>query len=192
MSETAAPRTANDGRSIGATAANAVTSIRVLATPLFALAVTRRGSAWPVVVLYALAVSSDFADGRVARRWKADSAGGRLLDHFADIAFLLCALASYTAIGVLPWWVPVSVAGSFTVYVADSWLRGDGPRLHLAGSRIGHWAGIGNWVLVGVLVFDETAGLGWLPAGFLRMLYALVPMYSAAAVVQRLASRRAA
>jgi len=170
-------------------AANAITALRVAATPLFVLAILesrRGGPAWPAVVLYVLAVASDLTDGRVARRWSAESRRGRLLDHFADIGFLLGALGGYAAIGFVPWYVPLSVAASFAFYVADSWLGSGQPRLHLAGSRIGHMAGIANWVVVGILVFNETFALRWLSPAFLRVVFWLVPLYSAAAVLTRI------
>lgn len=173
-------------------AANGITALRVAATPLFVLAVverTRGGPAWPAVALYAVAAASDFADGRVARRWSAESRSGRLLDHFADIGFLVAALTTYAAIGAAPALVPLSVATSFAVYVASSWIGASATRLHLAGSRVGHLAGIANWVVTGILVFNETLALHWLPPPVLRAVYWLVPAYSAAAILTRLVPR---
>lgn len=174
-------------------AANGITALRIGATPLFVFAVdaaSRGAPAWPAAALYALAAASDFTDGRVARHLGVESRRGRLFDHFADIAFLAAALTLYAAIGTVPWWVPFSVGASFAVYAGDSWWRGDGPSLHLIGSRVGHLAGIANYVLVGTLVFNETVGLGWLPPPILRIMFWLVPIYSGAAIFHRLAPRR--
>jgi phosphatidylglycerophosphate synthase len=119
-----------------------------------------------------------------ASLWKAPRVE---LNHAADIVFILAALGLYVALGVVPWWVPASMAAAFAVYVADS-LRRSHARPSLIGSRIGHVGGICNYVLVGVLVGNHTLGLGWLPASALRGLFLLVPIYSAASIATRLVS----
>ena len=64
--------------------------------------------------------------------------------------------------------------------------------MQLIGSRIGHLGGVMNYALIGVLVFDETAGLGWIPADRMNTLFLLVPAYSGAAIAARfLPARRA-
>lgn len=173
-------------------AANAITGVRIALTPVFLWAVVQAqhgGSGWPAAGVFAAVAVSDFADGRVARRFLAESAGGRVLDHAADIAFILAALGLYVGLGVAPWWVPASMGTAFAVYVADS-LRYNRARPSLIGSRIGHVGGICNYVLVGVLVGNQTLGLGWLPASVLRTLFLLVPIYSAASIATRLLAAR--
>ena len=174
-------------------AANAVTLLRVLATPAFVWAIWRAeaagGSPLPALLFF-LAVGSDLADGPVARRLGVASEAGRFVDHLADISFLTTALGAYWSVALVPWWVPAAVAGSFLYYVADSWRQsGTDQRRRLIGSRIGHLAGIGNYTLVGVVACNDSAGLYWLPPGLMWTLFALVPLYSAAAVVSRLLAR---
>lgn len=174
-------------------AANAVTLVRVLAMPAFVWAVWRVEAVGPSslpALLFFLAVGSDLADGPVARRLGVASGAGRFVDHIADISFLTTALGAYSSVGIVPWWVPAAVVGSFLFYVADSWWQSglDQPR-GLIGSRIGHVAGIFNYALVGVVACNESAGLHWLPPGLVWTLFALVPLYSAAAVVSRLLAR---
>ena len=173
-------------------AANAITALRVALTPLFAWAVLRAGdghSGWPAAIAFALVAVSDFVDGRIARRFGAAGAAGRVFDHAADITFLLVAFGLYVALGVLPWWVPASVAVSFAAYVTDS-LRRSGAHPRLIGSRLGHLGGICNYVLVGVLVGNVTLGLQWLPPWTMHGLFALVPVYSAASVASRWPGRQ--
>ena len=73
------------------------------------------------------------------------------------------------------------------MYVTDSLRQSanDGP-LRLVGGRLGHYAGICNWVLVGVLVCDRSLALDLLPDGLLLAVFGLVPLYSLATVVVRL------
>lgn len=175
-------------------AANLLTAARVLLTPLFV------GAVWcaercPLGGLFAVAVfaavaSSDMVDGYVARRRGTDSSAGRTFDHFADVGFILSALSTYVLLGIAPWWVPGAVGGSFAFYVCDSWSRPMRGVPRLVGSRIGHVAGVCNYTLVAILAFNNTAGLHLLSAARLEVLFLLVPLYSTAAVVTRLASRR--
>lgn len=173
-----------------------MTAGRVVLTPVFVkLVVAAEGwRLWGAlaVVVFAAVAASDVWDGRVARRIGRESTMGRFLDHFADIAFLLPALAVYVWLGFMPWWVPASVAAAFTFYVVDSQRRSAGGAPSLITSRIGHAGGVSNYVLVGVLVCNNSAGILVLSPGFLLALYLLVPLYSGAAVVARLVTRRQA
>lgn len=177
--------------SLSAQAANAVTVLRIALTPLFLYSVVRaaagKGGTLAAVVFTVVALS-DFVDGRIARQLGADSRAGRVLDHAADILFVLAALAVYVALGVAPWWVPAAIAASFATYVIDS-LRHSGSRPALIGSRIGHLGGVCNYTLIGVLVGNESLGLHWLPPALVYGLYMLVPVYSAASIVTRLMPR---
>lgn len=168
-------------------AANAVSALRVALVPAFLWCVwhaQRGGSGWAAVAVFAVAALSDFADGRLARRWGAESAVGRALDHGADIAFILAALVLYVWLGIAPWWVPASIAAAFAAYVADS-VRRSAPRPVLIGSRIGHLGGICNYILVGILAVNDTLGFGWLSPSVVRAFFLLVPLYSAASIASR-------
>jgi len=172
-------------------AANAVTGARIALAPVYVLLVLdgRPAYGWLAGLVFALVAASDVFDGPLARRFGSESVMGRFLDHFADIGFLLAAFAAFVVRGELPWWVPAAVAAAFSFYVIDSWWRSQPRQPSLIGSRIGHAGGVANYVLVGVLTFNFAAGLELLPAALLLALFALVPMYSTAAVVARLVSR---
>ena len=174
-------------------AANAVTTLRIALTPLFVWSVRRAEdghSGWLAALLFAIVAASDFVDGRIARRFGAESRGGRALDHAADISFILAAFAAYAGLGLAPWWVPASIAAAFAVYVIDS-LRRSAARPSLIGSRIGHWGGVCNYALIGVLIGNDTVGLAWLPPWAMGILFVVVPMYSAASILTRLLPRAA-
>jgi hypothetical protein len=212
----------------GPYAANLLTALRVLLTPFFILTVWLAEGALlsgvVAVLLFAVIAASDVLDGRLARRWRTASNAGRAFDHFADVGFLVLALTAYVGLGIAPWWVPATVAGTFAFYVIDSWRRpaaapdgvagqaprsdqaepaldrmpaadppaADPPGAGLIGSRIGHVGGVCNYVLVGVLVCNNSARIQLLSPAFLSLLFCLVPLYSGGAVVARLRSRRAA
>ncbi len=175
--------------------ANLLTGVRVVLTPAFiaagwcadASALCGVSAAATFVIIAA----SDVWDGRLARRYGSASHSGRVFDHIADIAFILGALSTYALQLLVPWWVPATIAASFAFYVIDSWSLSAAGAATLIGSRIGHVAGICNYVLVGVLAFNDTAGIHALPPPVLAKLFWLVPAYSLAAVISRVASRHA-
>lgn len=180
----------------GAHAANLLTALRVVLTPVFVYLACMSDGAFGrgllAVACFATIAATDVYDGRMARRWGSVSGAGRTFDHLADIGFILTALWAYVVLGIAPWWVPAAIVGSFAFYVVDSWSRAPGGTPNLIGSRIGHLAGISNYVLVGILVCNNSAGVQLLSAAVLDKLFWLVPMYSAAAVGSRVATRLAA
>lgn len=173
-------------------AAHALTAGRVLLTPVFvALVLAAPGAAvlgWLAVLIFAAIAASDVIDGRLARRWGSASSRGRTFDHLADISFILAALGAYARLSLVPWWVPAAIATAFVFYVVDSWSR-PAVRSGLIGSRVGHLGGICNYVLIGILVCNNSAGIEALSEETLRFVFYLVPVYSALAVATRLATR---
>ena len=171
-------------------AANAVTVLRVLLTPVFLWCVATAGvpgRALAAAGLFAIIAGSDFVDGWVARTLRATSNAGRLLDHASDICFVVASLSLYCWLGLVPWWAPVSVASAFAAYVGDSWWqRQRNQWLQLIGSRIGHVGGVLNYALIGILVGNETLAIHLLPRTLLDTLFWLVPLYSGVAVASRL------
>jgi phosphatidylglycerophosphate synthase len=141
-------------------------------------------------LMFAFAAASDYFDGKLARRAGMANERGRVWDSAADILFIEGALVTATVLGRVPWWVPASIAASFGWYVLDSWfLTRARPQRTLIGSRLGHLGGVCNYVLVGVLTYNDALGLRLLGDAFLRGLYLLVPIYSVAAIGARLIGR---
>lgn len=166
-------------------AANVLTVSRLLAAPAFSWCVWQAGHGRPTAglvaaSLFAFAVWSDVIDGRWARRVREDSSYGRWLDHGADIAFLTTGFGTYVVMGVAPWWVPASILFAFSAYVLRT-CRGQPIQVRATlADRIGHWGGVGNYVLLGVLVANFSLALGWLPTSVVHMLFVAVPVYSTA------------
>ena len=176
-------------------AGDALTIGRVALTPIFVwtFAAGISGDAIAGVaagVLFALLAASDYFDGILARRATRASARGRVWDSCADIFFIESALVEAVYLDLVPWWVPASIGASFAYYVLDSWCRARGTAgLTLLSSRLGHIGGICNYVLVGVLTYNEAAGIHLLGRGILYLLYCLVPIYSLGSVATRIAGR---
>jgi phosphatidylglycerophosphate synthase len=153
------------------TSANALTFLRlVLAPALFAAILS--GSGGVAVAVFALAVATDVADGRLARRAGTASSAGGLFDHGVDAVFVTLGTAALASVGVLPLALPLFIAAAFTQYAFDSSVLTSG------GARpfpLGRWNGIAYYVIVAVPIVRNTMGLSWpSPAGVEAMGWALV------------------
>lgn len=93
---------------------NALTVVRIVLVPFFWWALVHadgnvdsvRTLAWWIFVA---AMVTDFADGFLARRWRTESAFGKLLDPIADKALIGAALIGLWQIGALWWILPVVI-----------------------------------------------------------------------------------
>lgn len=97
------------GPSALATPANAVTMIRVLATPFLVLAILAEETGYALVVAWILLAATDGADGWLARR-HGTTRSGAFLDPLADKIVVLSAMAALVSVKRM-WWVPVALIG---------------------------------------------------------------------------------
>src|ERR1700722_16821809 len=128
-----------------------------------------------------VAAGSDFIDGRVARRLDVASGSGRWLDGIADVTFVLAALLSEAAAGAIPFYIPILIAASFSQYAIDSVLIGQ-PATGPIKSRLGHWGGIINYVLVITLAIAPPPAF---PGAIVRALAPVIAIFYAAAISER-------
>jgi phosphatidylglycerophosphate synthase len=162
--------------------------LRLLLAIVFAR--TLADGSWTPLVAFALAATSDYVDGPLARRAGGASRYGVLLDSSADIVFVLVALSAGVVGGRLVWIVPVAVACAAAPYLAATLLRSratGGPAR--AYSAVGHWAGICNYALAG-LVAGSAALPGPVWPGMLLVGSAVVIALNLSAVGMRLRPNR--
>ncbi len=94
--------------------ANALTVLRLLLVPVFAVALLHdagEDTAWRIAAcaIFALASFTDRIDGDLARRRGLVTEFGKLADPIADKALTGTALVGLSALGLLPWWVTVVI-----------------------------------------------------------------------------------
>jgi CDP-diacylglycerol--glycerol-3-phosphate 3-phosphatidyltransferase len=89
------------------TPANAITLLRVAATPVMVVLIIHLGVAWVSVAVWVALSCTDFVDGWVARRQGATTSGA-FLDPLADKFLVLGALVALAA-GGLTSWLPVVI-----------------------------------------------------------------------------------
>jgi CDP-diacylglycerol--glycerol-3-phosphate 3-phosphatidyltransferase len=92
------------------TPANAITTVRLLATPPVLLLIVHLGVSWQAALAWAIVASTDFLDGWVARRQGATTSGA-FLDPLADKVLVLGALGALAATGLASWVPVIIIAG---------------------------------------------------------------------------------
>jgi CDP-diacylglycerol--glycerol-3-phosphate 3-phosphatidyltransferase len=92
------------------TPANAITAVRLLATPPVLLLIVHLGVSWQAGLAWGAVASTDFLDGWVARRQGATTSGA-FLDPLADKVLVLGALGALAATGLVSWVPVVIIAG---------------------------------------------------------------------------------
>jgi cardiolipin synthase (CMP-forming) len=96
---------------------NALSVLRLLGVPLFLwLALGPEEDGWAVVVLM-VGGFTDYADGKIARRYNLTSRLGELLDPAADRLYIFATLVALTIRGILPIWLTALIVGRDLVLI---------------------------------------------------------------------------
>lgn len=85
---------------------NAISFVRLLLVPVFAVLLATGNDGWAILVL-AVSGASDWLDGVLARRLGQVSRLGQLLDPAADRLFIIVTLVALAWRDVVPWWLLV-------------------------------------------------------------------------------------
>jgi phosphatidylglycerophosphate synthase len=173
--------------------AHVLTSVRLVLTPVFLQAIdasARQPDVWGagiVIGLFVVICASDYYDGPVARTFGLSSDLGKIFDNLADITFLLISLSYFVHRGVVPWWIPATIAIAFGQYNIDSWLlSGRGAIVTLVSNPIGHWAGILNYIFTGICGVQAALQQKFFPSPLYRMMLIFWLAYLLLAIGMRL------
>jgi CDP-diacylglycerol---glycerol-3-phosphate 3-phosphatidyltransferase len=122
--------------------ANALTAIRLLLVVPFAFFMARgemHSAVWALIV-WVVALATDFADGPIARHRGTVSALSGAFDHTSDFLFVVSGLFAGAFRGVFPWILPICITAAFAQYVIDSyWIH---RQIKLRGSKLGRYNGM--------------------------------------------------
>ncbi len=104
------------------TAANLVSFIRLCLVPVY-LVLLLDGHDILATFIFALAASTDFVDGQLARRTHTVSKLGRLLDPTVDRALMICGVVGLLLVGRLPLWiVALVIARDVLLFIGGAYL----------------------------------------------------------------------
>jgi len=122
--------------------ANALTAVRLLLVIPFAFFMARGDarSAVFALVVWAVALLTDFLDGPIARRRGTMTALSGTFDHASDFLFVTSGIFAGAVRGAFPWILPILITAAFAQYVIDSyWIH---RRTKLRGSKLGRYNGM--------------------------------------------------
>lgn len=102
------------------TVANVITLCRLVLTVAFVFLFIDSDQRTLALVFYAIAASTDFLDGQVARRTKTVSWVGKIMDPVMDRVLLFSGVLALVITGALPVWVAVFVIGRDAYLFAGS------------------------------------------------------------------------
>src|ERR1700690_2153075 len=122
--------------------ANALTALRLLLVAPFAYFMTKGDVRFAVLalVVWVVALTTDFLDGPIARRRGTVTALSGTFDHTTDFLFVTCGLFAGALRGAFPWILPVLITAAFAQYFIDSyWVH---HHRALRKSQLGRYNGI--------------------------------------------------
>lgn len=99
------------------TISNLITFIRLILTFVFLYLFTQHGNRYVALAVYAIAASTDWMDGQIARMTRTVSWLGKTMDPIVDRALLFTGVLGLVARGELPIWICIAIIGR-DVYLA--------------------------------------------------------------------------
>jgi cardiolipin synthase (CMP-forming) len=97
---------------------NLLSLLRLLGVPVFLwLVLGPHANGWAFAIL-AFSGVSDYADGKIARRFNQSSRLGALLDPAADRLYIVATIVALTIRGILPLWLSIAIAARDVLLVA--------------------------------------------------------------------------
>jgi CDP-diacylglycerol--glycerol-3-phosphate 3-phosphatidyltransferase len=129
---------------------NALTVFRLLLIPVFValLLASDGGHSWPAAIVFGVAGVTDQVDGFLARRWRVESAFGKIADPLADRLMIDAAVILLWHAGRLPW-IALAIPARDVALIAGYKLvvrRGYDFSVNLAGKAA-------TWLLYAALAF---------------------------------------
>jgi CDP-diacylglycerol---glycerol-3-phosphate 3-phosphatidyltransferase len=175
--EAGALRTATRGSARASALILAGTSIRIVATPVVMGLVL--GRSWTAAaVVFLVAASTDWFDGRLARRWNVSSRLGSFLDTTADKLLITGVLVALVAVGRASPWLSMAIIGrELSLLGLRAAVAAQGQ--HLEPSMLGKWKATAQFAtLTLVMLRPEVVIAGVFLDQWLLAIAALVTVWS--------------
>lgn len=118
---------------------------------------------WPAAFM-AIAIATDYFDGKVARARGTASPAGQVFDHSTDFLFVTGGLSGAATVGAVPLLLPILIVAAFSQYVLDSSFLYRQKRLRM--SKLGRWNGILYFVPLVILALAHLS----IPSGVAEVL----------------------
>ena len=175
--EAGALRTGSTGSARASALILAGTSVRIVATPVVMALVLGRSFTAAAIVFLAVS-STDWFDGRLARRWNVSSRLGSFLDTTADKLLVTGTLIALIAVGRASPWLSMAIIGrELSLLGLRAAVAAQG--LHLEASTLGKWKASVQFVaLTLVMLRPDVTFAGAFLDQWLLAVAALVTVWS--------------
>jgi CDP-diacylglycerol--glycerol-3-phosphate 3-phosphatidyltransferase len=139
---------------------NALTLLRFAAIPVFIWLLVRdsEGPSWPAGIVFALAAFTDQLDGWLARRWRVESAFGKVADPLADRLMIDVCVVLLVVYDRLPWFALVILLRDLVLVGGYRFLMPKDYELEV--SQLGKAATWGLYFSLGLVLVTEQ-GTDW-------------------------------
>ena len=129
---------------------NTLTIGRLALIPVYVGLITTAhgGRSWPAAIVFGVAGITDQVDGFLARRWRVESAFGKIADPLADRVMIDVAVVLLLHAGRLPWPALVIPARDLVAIAGTPLLMGRGYEFQV--NRLGK---VATWLLYASLAF---------------------------------------
>jgi cardiolipin synthase len=135
---------------------NALSFFRILATPLF-LYFSYTHNTPSAMVIFTVAVLSDWADGYLARLLHQESKVGELLDPIADKIFLMGSFLGFYFLGSIPLFLVIIVLGrDILLLLMGGWILFKKYDFHMKPARLSKWNTLLQMMYIGIIAFFPT------------------------------------
>ena len=126
------------------------TSLRIVAVP-FVMALVISKSFTTAAIVFLVVSSTDWFDGRLARRWNVTTKLGSFLDTTADKLLVTGALVALLAVDRVSPWVTIIIIGrELTLLGLRAAVAAQG--MHLEASLLGKWKATVQFVTIGLVM----------------------------------------
>lgn len=147
---------------------NTITAARFLLAAILAVMLMLDQTVWMgffTCLVFVIAAATDWVDGYFARRYKAETVLGQLMDPLADKVLVATALIMLVPLGRVPAWLVLIILCREIIITG---LRGiaASSNIVVAASGLGKFKSILQYIGLGVIIFP----LGLLPLPFLHKL----------------------
>ena len=139
---------------------NTLTLLRFAAIPVFIVLLVQEsdGPSWPAGIVFGLAAITDQLDGYLARRWKVESAFGKVADPLADRLMIDVCVIMLVAYDRLPWVALIILARDLLLMAGYRFVVPRGYEFEV--SRLGKIATWGLYASLGFVLVTEQ-GTSW-------------------------------
>jgi len=163
------------------------TSIRIVVIPVV-MGLVLSHSYTPAAIVFVAASSTDWFDGRLARRWNVSSRLGSFLDTTADKLMVTGALIALVAVQRSSYWLAMAIIGRELVLLGlRAAVATQG--LHLEPSMLGKWKATAQFAaLTLVMIRPEVTIAGPFLDQWVLAIAALVTVWSGGDYLVRFAS----